>query len=689
MKHIKILISCLCCLLSFAAVRAQEPVVSMTDAVGQPEEEVTISVSLEHAAQVSALQMAIPIDEHLSYVEGSAVVNEALVDGHTLSAGMKDGQLQFVLYDIGMHTLKEGQGALFSFKLKLDKQPGVRTLQIANVKAVDAEGVEIEHVTTGTSKVTTLCAQASYESMTIDYGRVPLRSSYTQPLVVTNSGTTDLQITALTFSVNTFKSDVSLPLTVVPGESVNVPIQFTPLKRGKQQAMVRVVSNTTGVRSDITLTADPYAVNELHVGEGLEGESGEEIEVPLRVNNMDALCGFQFEFDMPGEVSYVDGSMKLSDRSQGHQLSTTCTNGHLIALAYSPINQCFKGEDGVIATFRVKLKGPYGCTLKATKALLTALLDDNATNVTSADYGSYVTIRTPSISLDWGDISMGRIPVTQESKAMVSIRNYGNATLRIERIQLRDGSPFIITPNESFDIAPWESKNVTITYSALTKGDFSDVLQTYSNDPSNRLVERTVSGSRYEPNSVSLQAQPSTATDATLTFGLDNYNEVSGIQFDMQVPQDFVFDPAVDLQLLDRFSSFSVNCQELPSGLYRVFVYSLSDEVVSRGVGDVLSIQLHPTSNEAYKQQAALQLTQIKVGGPDMADIENYASSLSSLLPEPILTSIEGATIRNIEKPQGIVYSIEGVRVGFLPKDQNSLHRGIYICNGKRILIGR
>ena len=689
MKHIKILIACLCCLLSFAAARAQEPVVSMTDAAGQPEEEVTISVSLEHAAQVSALQIAVPIDEHLSYVEGSTVVNEALVDGHTLSAGMKDGQLQFVLYDIGMHTLKEGQGALFSFKLRLDKHPGVRTLQIANVKAVDAEGVEIEHVTTGTSKVTTLCAQASYESMTIDYGRVPLRSSYTQPLVVTNSGTTDLQITALIFSVNTFKSDVSLPLTVAPGESVNVPIQFAPLKRGKQQAKVRVVSNTTGVRNDITLTADPYAVNELHVGEGLEGESGEEIEVPLRVNNMDALCGFQFEFDLPGEVSYVDGSMKLSDRSQGHQLSTTCTNGHLIVLAYSPTNQCFKGEDGVIATFRVKLKGPYGCTLKATKALLTTLLDDNATNVTSADYGSYVTIRTPSISLDWGNISMGRIPVTQESKATVSIRNYGNATLHIERIQPRDGSPFIITPNESFDIAPWESKNVTITYSTLTKGSFSDVLQIYSNDPSNRLVERTVSGSRYEPNSVSLQAQPSTATDATLTFGLDNYNEVSGIQFDMQVPQGFVFDPAADLQLLGRFSSFSVNCQELPSGLYRVFVYSLSDEVVSRGVGDVLSIQLHPTSNEAYKQQAALQLTQIKVGGPNMADIENYASSLSALLPEPILIGIEGATIRNIEKPQGIVYSIDGVRVGSLPKDQNSLPRGIYICNGKRILIGR
>lgn len=155
-------------------------------------------------------------------------------------------------------------------------------------------------------------------------GHVPLQNSYTQNLAVTNSGTTDLVITQLLFSVPTFASHTQLPLTIPPGNSANITVNFTPQKRGKQQAKVRVVSNTVGVRNDIVLTADPYAVNELHVAENLSGDAETEIEVPLKVNNMDPLCAFQFEFNLPEQVHYVEGSFKLSDRKQNHLLSVSC-----------------------------------------------------------------------------------------------------------------------------------------------------------------------------------------------------------------------------------------------------------------------------------------------------------------------------------------------------------------------------
>lgn len=685
--NIRTLLICLCCLLGIAAARAQTPVVSLSDAAGQPGDDVTVNVSVQHASQMSALQMALQLDEHLTYVEGSATLNTALTNGHTLSAGMKDGQLQLVLYDLGLHALKESNEALFSFKLKLDKQPGIRLLQPTALKAVDAEGNELSAVTATPGHVTTLCAQATYGSITVDFGHVPLQNRYSQPLAVTNSGTTDLTITNLLFSATTFSSNVALPLTIAPGSSVNIPLQFTPQKRGAQQAKVRVVSNSTGVRNDITLTADPYAVNELHVADGLEGEAGNEIEVPLKVNNMDALCGFQFEFDLPEQVSYVEGSFRLSDRSQGHQLSATCTKGHLIALAYSPTNACFKDNDGVIATFKVKLIGPYGCNLQATKALLTALIDDNAVNVTSANYGSYITIRAPSISVDWGDIDMGRMPVTQKSQTSLTLHNYGNATLRIERLQLRDGLPIELSADAPFEVAPWQSKTITLTYETLAKGDFSDVLQIYSNDPSNRLVERTVRGSRYEPNSVALQALPSTANEATLALSLDNYNEVSGIQFDMKVPTGFSFDAVDDLLPQDRFLTFSVNCQALSQpNLYRVFIYNLTDEMVARGIGDVLFIQLHPTTDDAFKNNAALQLSNIKVGGPNLTDVGNYATWLSAIIPEPVVTNLLNATDNAQAALQGAIYTLSGIKVGVAPHDWAHLPSGIYIYNGKRIL---
>ena len=686
MMRLKYVIATLCWwLLAVWQGWGQTPCITLSDAVGQPNDEVTVNVDLQQATHVSALQMAIPLDEHLEYVEGSATLNARRTDDHALSAGMKDGQLRFILYSLGLKALKAGESPLFTFKLRLDKQPGVRTLQPTDLLLTDTEGNALTSPQATAGHVTTRCALASYANSTIDFGRVPLRSTYEQHLTVTNSGTTDLVITQLLFSATTFSTSATLPLTIAAGAQASLPIKFTPQKRGAQRATVRVVSNTTGVRNDITLTAEPYAVNELHVAEGLEGDADSVLTIPLRVNNMDALCGFQLEFDLPGQVSYVEGSFQLSDRKHDHLLSSSCTKGHLIALAYSPTNMAFAGNDGVIASFKVKLIGPYGCNIKATKAMLTALIDQNAMDVTSANYGSYVNIHTPSIRLDWGDIDMGRTPVTEDSRATLNIRNYGNATLRIERMQLRDGTDMKLDAELPFELAPWQSRTVTITYSTLEKGNFSDVLQIYSNDPSNRLVEKTVSGSRYEPNSVSLQAQPTTSTEATLVLSLDNYNEVSGIQFDMLLPKGYGFDAATDLWLQDRFADFTANCQLLPSGQYRVFVYSMHDAVVARGAGAVLAITLHPEADKQITGNDCVQLSHIKVGGPDMADVQNYATSLTANIPVPVVTSLAGGAAQGTPR-WGTVYRLDGTKVGALPQVWPHLPAGLYIVNGKRIM---
>lgn len=684
MNKIKFLTLCGFLLLTALQAFAQSPCVTVTKESGQPGEEVKVSIDLQQAEAVSALQMGIALNEHLHYVEGSAMLNTTRTADHTLSAGVKDGELRFMLYSLNMKALKAGDAPLLSFKLKLDKQPGVYALTPQNLLLTDVQGNTLSNVGSKAGSVTTLCALANYGNMTMDFGHVPLQNSYTQNLAVTNSGTTDLVITQLLFSVPTFASHTQLPLTITPGNSANITVNFTPQKRGKQQAKVRVVSNTVGVRNDIVLTADPYAVNELHVAENLSGDAETEIEVPLRVNNMDALCAFQFEFNLPEQVRYVEGSFKLSDRKQDHLLSVSCEKGHLIALAYSPTNQCFTGNDGVLASFKVKLIGPYGCDITATKALLTAMIDNQVTDVTSANYGAYVGINTPSISLDWGDIDMGRTPVTKQSEATLTIRNRGNATLRVERMVLRDGTDIKLDVETPFEIAPWNERNVKLTYHTLQKGEFSDILQIYSNDPSNRLAEKKVSGVRYEPNSVSMEALPTTQTEATLALMLDNYNVVSGIQFDMELPKGYAFSTVDDLVTQDRFSSFVANCQLLPSGLYRVFVYSLSNQVVERGMGTVLHIILHPEDATLITGNDCVKLSNIKVGGPDMVDVENYARDLNVNIPKPeIVSALNTVTI---SADDSAIYSLSGIKIANSLKAFPHLPAGVYICKGKRII---
>lgn len=661
--------------LSVLPTMAQRITVSTTE--GAPYEEVTIQVNITDAPSVSALQMAIPLDEHLTYVSNSAQLNAARSDGHTLSAGVKDGKLRFYLYALGMKALKSGDSPLFTFRLKLDKSPGIRTLQVTDVIATDTEGNTITGIATAAGRVTTRCALAEFANE-IDYGRVPLQATHQQILRVRNTGTSDLVITELRFSSANYQTNVTLPLTIAANGQRDIPILFTPQQRGEQEAMLEIVSNSVSTIKTVKLKSAPYAVNELHVASGLQGNADTELEVPLRVNNMDALCGFQIEFDLPEQLSYVEGSFRLSERANGHQLNSSCKGKHLVLLAYSSTNAPFTGNDGCIATFRVKLNGPDGCTLVASKAILSALIGGSVMNVTSANEGNYVNIFTPSLSLDtWGDIDMGRTPVTEDSKAALTLRNYGNADLKIERIALRNGTPIAIDCNLPLVIKQNESQVITFTYNTLEKGDFTDVVQIYSNDPRQRLVERNIKGYRYEPNEVNLRFMPTSTPDSvSFMLSLANYNAVSGIQFDLDVPNGFTLPDEDGLVLQSRFANYTINRQPLSTGQYRVFIYSLNDETVTRGESDVLRITLCP-DDPGQASQAELYLNNIKVGSPDMADVGSYATTLYAKADKSVIECANEVAITP-EASEGI-YSLNGMRVGRDMKYLPNLPAGIYL----------
>lgn len=663
------------CFLSALPTKAQRITVSTTE--GTPDEEVTIQVNMTDAPSVSALQLAIPLDEHLTYVSNSAQLNAARSDGHTLSAGVKDGQLRFYLYALSMKALKEGDSPLFTFRLKLDKSPGIRTLQVTDVIATDTEGNTITGIATTAGSVTTRCALAEFDR-TLDYGRVPLQATHLQTLRMRNTGTSDLVITELRFPSANYQTNTTLPLTIAANGQSDISILFTPQQRGEQEATLDIVSNSVSTFKTVRLKSAPYAVNELHVASGLEGNADTEIEVPLRVNNMDALCGFQFEFDLPEQLSYVEGSFRLSERANGHQVSSSCKKQHVVLLAYSPTNAPFEGNDGCIATFRVKLNGPYGCTLEASKAILSALIEGEVMNVTSANEGSYINIFTPSLSLDtWGDIDMGRTPVTEDSKAALTLHNYGNADLKVERITLRNGTPIAMDVKLPLEIKQYESQTITFTYNTLEKGDFADVVQIYSNDPCQRLVEKNIKGYRYEPNEVDLRFM-STSTPDSVSFmlSLANYNAVSGIQFDLDMPGDFTLPDEDGLVLQSRFVNYTINRQPLSTGQYRVFIYSLNDETVTRGESDMLRITLCPDA-PGLASQAELCLRNIKVGSPDMADVGSYATTLYAKADKSVIERVNEVAITP-EASEGI-YSLKGMRLGRDIKYPPNLPAGIYL----------
>ena len=336
-------------LLCFGVGARADNIVTIGTASGAPGDEVTLSIAMQNNDNIAALQLLIPLDEELSFVEGSAALTDRC-GSHSVTAGVKDGELSLMVYSLGMNAITGTEGDVATFRLKLGNQPKSITLAASKLILTDTDGNSV----TGTVQnglVSIRCAKAEYSSMTIDFGRVPIRSTYQGTLTVRNVGNEPLEVTGLQFVnyVTKFSSSTQFPLTVAAGSSQNINITYAPEERGTVSETVKVLCNSISKLNNITLKAEPFAVNELHV-QPAAGVADETITVSLTMNNMDAISGFQLEFNLPDALEYVPNSFQLSGRKQDHAIVATVNDGLLRIICYSPNDKPFTGEDGELAT---------------------------------------------------------------------------------------------------------------------------------------------------------------------------------------------------------------------------------------------------------------------------------------------------------------------------------------------------
>ena len=482
-------------LMGVLASRA-ENVVSLSSVRGAPGEEVTVDVSLSNSDAVSALQLSIPLDESLTLVEGSATLSDRATN-HQATIGVKDGTLNVMIFSLSMTALDGTSGKVVSFRLKLGKEPQDIALIPSKVVLTKSDGSTVK-ATKQNGNVSIRTAKAQYSSMSLDFGHVPIRETYTQTLTMTNVGNEPLTVSGVNFSdVNVFSSTTTFPFTLDAGASKDVNVTYQPTERGSVEKTVQVVCNSISKLNTIALKADPFAVNELHVQDA-SSVSDEEVIVHLTMNNMDAITGFQFEFELPDALKYVEGSFTLSNRKADHSLLATLNNGVLRAISYSSTNAAFEGNDGEIASFKVKLNGRNGTTLEARKAVLTAQIKNVTTDVLSAKYSGYVDISSPCISTN-STLNFGTVSVTEDCEKTFTISNSGNAPLTISRIVF-DNENMSVKESLPIEVPAYGGKNVTVVYGSVEQKAFEATMQIYSNDPEQRLLNIAVTGSRFAPN---------------------------------------------------------------------------------------------------------------------------------------------------------------------------------------------
>lgn len=610
----KLILTLTVILLAFGIGARADNVVKVGSATGTPGDTVTITVAMDNSDAVSALQLQLPLPEGCKLVDGSARTCER-TSGHSVTVGVKNDSINLLVYSSSMETVQGTSGDVATFMLKLGNQPATLPLVVGKMILTDTSG-NVLNSSSESGKVTVLTAKADYSSREIDFGRVPIRGTYTQNLTINNIGNAELTVSALEFSAKELSSDVALPFNVEAGGSKTITLIYKPTVRGRISETVRVVCNSISKLNTITLVANPYAVNELHIDDA-SGIADSTVTIHLKVNSMDAISGFQFEFALPAQLKYVDGSFKLSDRKVDHQGVATLKNDTLRLIAYSLNDKTFTDNDGELASFDVKLNGQYGTNIEAYKAVLTANIDGKDQNVMSDKYSAYVNISSPILNAA-SDIDMGATPVTENATCTLQVNNYGSAPLTVSRVVF-DTLYFSVSDTLPMTIEPWNSKTLTIVYEGQAQQSYNSVMHLYCNDPNQRMWNVNLKGSRFAPNYISVVAPDIYVGDSLkVNVSLSNYDPINGLQFDVSYPQDY-FTPVEKLAATSRTQGLSLQARDMGNGTCRYFVYSLSDASMSPGDGEIFTISFAP-KGKAPAGDYELNVTGIKLGTPDMAD---------------------------------------------------------------------
>lgn len=621
-------------LLCFGLGARADNVLTITGGNGAPDEEVTVSFALSNSDAITAIQLQIPLDEELELVSNS-LVKSARLANHDASASVSNGVLNVMVYSLQMNTIAAGSGELFALKLRMGSQPKNIELTPSTLTLTGSSGAV--EATSQAGTVSIRCAKAQYSTMAVDYGAVPILSSYQQTVTVTNIGNEPLEVTALTFSdATTFSSTTTLPFTVPAGSSAPINVTYAPTVRGAITENVKVTCNSVSKLNTIQLAAQPFAVNELHV-DNTSGVSDSEVEVVLRMNNMDPIIGFQTVFTLPEALEYVDDSFELNaDRKDDHVASASLDGTTLTIISYSIGGNAFKANDGVLGSFRVKLVGRYGVTLTPTVAQLSAIIDNASTDVLSAKYGGYINIQSPQLNCN-NSLAFGRVPVTDDVERTYTIRNYGSAPLTISRIVFGD-EDYSIDEELPFTINTNSNRTITVTKAEKPEGDFATTMNIYCNDPGLRMKSVNVSGNIYAPNFLTVTADDAYQGDGiTLHVSMDNYDAIGGFQFDIEVPEDYTLTSSNVIKTT-RGSGFSVNSSRIDETTLRVVAY-LMNGAIEPGSGELMALRITPTSEQSTGHYS-VRVKNLKMGTTNLDN--RYAGASTQQPYYDVMTVVPG-----------------------------------------------
>ena len=392
--------------------------------------------------------------------------------------------------------------------------------------------------------------------------------------------------------------------------------------------------------------------------ENVAAHAGEQVVVAVNMDNVDEIRGFQFDMFLPTGVTFAvdeDGYelIELSEEraSRLHSFRNNIqADGSMRVLCYANSSAVFSGNDGAV--------------LYITLNVAEEMLD-----------GDYV-VETRNIALVGSGGVEYNIPLTASS---ITIESYITGDVN------KDGRVSVSDITTVVDAILYESTDTAYDVngdSRVSVADITTVVDIILNEGASAASNAPARVATRSTSALSLYIDPfeiNAGEEKEILVNLSNPGtEITAVEFDLFLPaglevvsDEYGYYVLPGSRTPNKRVPHSVSSDLLSSGAIHVICYHNSQLAFTGEDGDVLAITIK-AADDLEPGNYTIDLKNIELVNP--ADPKNGILISDN---NTVVTDIEN--IEAEEEGTTVIYDLSGRRV-------NSLVKGIYIVNGKKVV---
>ena len=320
----------------------------------------------------------------------------------------------------------------------------------------------------------------------------------------------------------------------------------------------------------------------------VEGAPGSEVTVNVSLANTDAVSALQVLIPLDERLTYVAGSAALTDRCASHSVTAGMKDGALSLMVFSISQAALSGNEGTVATFRLKLGNQPGTyPLVSTKTIVT---DTDGNQLECALTSGTATVRCAKAQYGTMTVDFGSVPIRDIYQRMLTVTNTGNESLTVTGLQFSVyPTDFSSSTTFPLTIAPGSSAGIAITYAPQERGTVSETVTVVCNGVSKQNTI-ALKAQPYAVNELHMQDAGGMVDDTvTVAMTMNNMDAVSGFQLEFYMPNELAF--VENSFVLSSRKQDHVLVQTVSDGVLRILCYSPTDKPFTGTDGELATMR--------------------------------------------------------------------------------------------------